>query len=531
MNVSHTEIGSSKRDLPTTAVAELQQLALQLGEASSLARMVVVTLGCVRRVGLLMLRHAVEERDGEFRRSEVPVSCPKCQAGMKRTKNLRRVRRFTLLGALVYRRCGYKCSRCDERCFPLDAALEVAKGLRGHSLEFASSLVLLCVVVPFGKGCELFNRLAGFCVSTRLARALTFDIGTRLFAAEMKKAEQLWILRSQNPETFEPPPARLRAAERHSRVYVMTDNSKVGLQNGKRGRKAPKLKALRKQAQDERRRAARAAKRVTNGPDAPPAANTDLQTMLDDEGSWRDVRALLIFREEDLAQVSKTRRQIVHRRVVAHLGTKEEWLQLVHMAFHEEGVYTAHEVVVIADGGSGIWELIAELLPRTASRKVIEILDWYHAASHLWEVGRALKGCKTPQDRARCAAWVQPLLDYMAEGKVANVIQRLAKLTGLRGGAADAVRKCLKYFKAHRNRMRYAWCRKNGLLIGSGAIESVHAWVIQARCRLPGMRWSEAGINAMLRLRCSWASGRWDEDFASAACANDQLPRQIRAAA
>ncbi len=530
MALSHAEIGCGKQDLPAAVVAELERLALQLGEVSSLARMAVATLACVRRVGLLMLCHVVEQRDEKFRRSQVPVACIKCGATMKRTKNLRRIRRFTLLGGLVYRRCGYLCGQCGERCFPLDADLEIPKGLRGHSLEFASSLVLLCVVVPFGKGCELFGRLAGFSVSTRLARALTFDIGTRLFASEMKTAETLWSQRVELPELFEPPPAKLRTLERHQRVYVMTDNSKVGLQNGKRGRKAPRLKALRKQAQDERRKAARAAKRVTNGPDAPPVASTDLEGLLED-GCWRDVRALLIFREEDLAEVSKKRREIVHRRIVAHLGTKEEWMRLVHMAFHEEGVYTAHEVVVIADGGIGIWELISELLPTTSSRKVVEVLDWYHAASHLWAVGRALRGCKTPQERARCAAWVRPLLDYLAEGKVANVIQRLTKLKAQRDAAAEAVRKCLKYFTGHRDRMRYAWYRNNGMLIGSGAIESVHAWVIQARCRLPGMRWSEAGINAMLRLRCSWASGRWDEDFASAANTTVPFPRQIKAAA
>jgi len=533
MRVLHTENGGSKADLPTAVVFELQALMGQLGKISSLAKMVAATLCCVRRVGVLMVQQAVEGRDEKFQRSESSVICAKaeCKTPMRRTKNLRGVRRYTLLGAIRYRRIGYRCPRCDERCFPVDAEIGVSEGLHGHSSEFASGLVLLCVVVPFGKGCELFGRLAGLCISTHLARALTFDIGTRLFAAQMKNAEHLWNQRSEQPEIFEPPPYELRKVGRHKRVYVMTDNSKVGLQNGKRGRKAPRLKALLKQAQHERRQAARVRKRLINGPAASPTANTDLESLLDDDGSWRDVRALLIFREQDLAQVSKKRREIVRRRVVAHLGTKEEWAQLVHMAFHEEGVYTAHEVVVIADGGSGIWELIAELLPTTTSRRVIEVLDWYHAASHLWAVGRTLKGCKTPQERARCAAWVRSLLDYMADGKVANVIQRLTKLKGLLGASAEAVRKCLKYFIAHRTRMRYAWCRNNGMLIGSGAIESVHAWVIQARCRLPGMRWSEAGINAMLRLRCSWASGRWDEDFASAANVADQPPLHFKAAA
>jgi hypothetical protein len=97
--------------------------------------------------------------------------------------------------------------------------------------------------------------------------------------------------------------------------------------------------------------------------------------------------------------------------------------------------------------------------------------------------------------------------------------------------ACDVVRKCIEYFDDHQKRMHYASFKKRGLLIGSGAIESIHAWVIQARCRLPGMRWSTEGVNAMLRLRCSWASRRFDEDFALAARAEPSTPRKIKAAA
>jgi len=71
----------------------------------------------------------------------------------------------------------------------------------------------------------------------------------------------------------------------------------------------------------------------------------------------------------------------------------------------------------------------------------------------------------------------------------------------------------------------------SGPRTGSGAVESLHAWVIQARCRLPGMRWSAAGVNAMLRLRCSWASRRFDEDFDLAAHPAPSTPQDLEAAA
>ena len=97
--------------------------------------------------------------------------------------------------------------------------------------------------------------------------------------------------------------------------------------------------------------------------------------------------------------------------------------------------------------------------------------------------------------------------------------------------ACDEVRKCIEYFDEHKKRMHYASFKKRGPRIGSGAVESLHAWVIQARCRLPGMRWSAAGVNAMLRLRCSWASRRFDVDFDLAAHPAPSTPQDLEAAA
>jgi hypothetical protein len=528
MALSHDLECHGKGVLPPNLIHALAALWMEARGAVTLTALVVVVLRGMRGLGVALVECLLEERDQEFRRRGLKLECPKCGRTMKRDRNLRKVRRMTLLGKVVYRRCRFRCG-CGHAVFPLDEELSLKGLLRGHSDEFAKDVVLLCTVMPFGRGCELFARFYGFVVSTHLARALTLAIGTRLYEAEMQHAEELWALRFKQPELFEPVPATLRRMDRHDRVYVMMDNSKVGLQEGKRGRGAPKLKTLRKLAQQARRKAVQKAKRSKPGPVPVPPMPAEAE-FVDGQG-WKDVRALIIFRENDLAQTSKHRREILHRRVIAHVGTQDEWLKLVHLALHEEGVYTAHEVVVVADGGSGIWEMVEELLPTTKFRKLTQILDWCHAASHLWTVGRALKGCKTDVQRKACIQWVSPLLDDLFEGKVANVIQRLRKLRPSTDNARDEVRKCIEYFDAHQKRMHYASFKKRGLLIGSGAIESVHAWVIQARCRLPGMRWSQDGVNAMLRLRCSWASRRFDEDFALAAPAQPSTSRKTKAAA
>ena len=530
MSISATQADCNKNVVPDFLIHWLERLWVEVQQAVTLTSMVLVVVRGVRRLGIVLLEHALEERDRAFHQKGQKLCCPKCHGTMRKLRNRRKVSRMTVLGKVTYRRSRYGCLRCGHRVFPLDEQLSLKGMLRGHSDEFAKDVVLLCTIAPFEKGCELFERFYGVAVSTRLARALTFAIGKRLFDQEMKRAEQLWELRYKEPERFEPTPARLRQMRRCRRIYVMTDNSKLGIQQGKRGRGAPKRKTLRKMAQHVKRKTVQMAKRGKAGPQAevkqPP------ETAFDDTESWKDVRALLIFREDDLARTgNKKRREILHRRVIAHVGTKEQWMRLVHLALYEQGVYVAHEVVIIADGGSGIWELFDELLPPTRFRKVVQILDWFHAASHLWKVGRALKGCKTEAQRKACVDWVSPLLDELSAGKVANVLCRLEKLRPRSETAQEEVRKCIKYLKEHRKRMRYAWYRKRDMLIGSGAIESIHAWVIQARFRLPGMRWSIEGANAMLRLRCAWASGRFDEEFASAAEAHTATCENLNEAA
>jgi len=189
----------------------------KLAAEPSLSRMVVILGGGLRSVGLLVLACLLSDRDEPWRRSEVEVRCPKCGASMIRTKNLREVQRYTLLGKLRYRRCRYHCPACGHRLFPLDESLSLQKNLRGHSQEFAIDLVLLCTVMPFAKGCELFERMRGFAVSTRLACALTWGIGAKLHEAEMERADELWTARHERPDLFEPVPADLRTMKRRAR--------------------------------------------------------------------------------------------------------------------------------------------------------------------------------------------------------------------------------------------------------------------------------------------------------------------------
>ena len=497
---------------------DLDEILAQARRKETLTAMVGVVLSGLRLLGNGIIKMVLEQRDDDMsEKRKGPPCCPKCGDKMWKP-NKKETSRMTLLGKVRYRRRCYSCQRCRKTYSPLDSTLGLKALHRGHSAGFVRELGLMCVLHAFGRGCELFSRSYGFEVSTHLAYPLVMGIGEKLYDEEMEKAERLWKLRYEDPLKFEPTPAVLKnAKDRVDRIYVMLDSCKARIQEGKRGRGAKKRKK-RKGVQElfnidvTGKRRPVEEKLEAKGEKAKKNKKKDKEK--DKEEDWRDVRAVLTYRENDLAECSKGRRSLLRKKIGAHVGTKEEFCKLMHLWFHEEGVYSAEEVVVVADGGPGIWEMIDELLPNTAARRVIQILDWCHAVTHLWRVAKKKWVGKSKKANKQRQRWIDGLVKYLAEGKVSNVLQRLKRLQKRsQGELYDEMRRCIEYFEKHRGRMRYGYFRKRGLTIGSGAIESVHKWVVQARCKQAGMAWSQRRLNAMLRLRCAWASDRWDDIF------------------
>lgn len=69
----------------------------------------------------------------------------------------------------------------------------------------------------------------------------------------------------------------------------------------------------------------------------------------------------------------------------------------------------------------------------------------------------------------------------------------------------------INYLSNRLEQMQYGEYTKQGLPIGSGAVESSCKQLVTARCKQAGMRWSEAGVDAILALRCFVVNERLDE--------------------
>ena len=67
----------------------------------------------------------------------------------------------------------------------------------------------------------------------------------------------------------------------------------------------------------------------------------------------------------------------------------------------------------------------------------------------------------------------------------------------------------LAYFRRHRHRMRYAQAQAQNLPIGSGVVEAACKTLATQRMKRSGMRWRQAGGQAILTLRALHQSERF----------------------
>ena len=74
----------------------------------------------------------------------------------------------------------------------------------------------------------------------------------------------------------------------------------------------------------------------------------------------------------------------------------------------------------------------------------------------------------------------------------------------------EVAEKCVGYVEGNRHRMNYPKFRAMGLLVGSGMVESACGTLVGERLKCNGMRWSIAGANDIMALRCCIRNKRYD---------------------
>lgn len=163
------------------------------------------------------------------------------------------------------------------------------------------------------------------------------------------------------------------------------------------------------------------------------------------------------------------------------------------------GFTEAHRCAVLGDGSAWIWNTATELFPQA-----IQILDRFHAKEALHRTAQSIFGATCveakPWATARCAE--------LDDGKLQAIITALRPHIG----SSDEAAKCATYIIRNRRRMRYPKFHAQGLCTSTGVLEAGCKVAIGTRLKRAGMHWSISGANAIIALRCTKLSGRF-EDF------------------
>ena len=157
------------------------------------------------------------------------------------------------------------------------------------------------------------------------------------------------------------------------------------------------------------------------------------------------------------------------------------------------------EVVKLADGARDNWSFLDELAPQAASS--VTLVDFFHAAEQLRAAVDAAYGENDPWGRSQYEKHLH-VLRHDHDG-VEKVIRSLPYLRD-RHPRRKRIGQVLGYFRRNRKRMDYAGAAERGLPIGSGVVEAACKTLVTERMKRSGMRWRQAGGQAILTLR-GWA--------------------------
>jgi len=197
-------------------------------------------------------------------------------------------------------------------------------------------------------------------------------------------------------------------------------------------------------------------------------------------------------------------------RYLAGLYSLEELGEQMRRQGAQVGMDAADRWVALTDGGAGLEEFIDVHFPRA-----VKVLDFHHVTVHLAAFAKLFRD--GPLAERLLVAWCH-ILKHAGGTQMVRVIERLDR-KDMSAETQVAHDKLLTYLRNHVSRMDYPSYLRNGWQIGSGAIESACKTVVNQRLCLGGMRWSEAGSDAVAHLRALYRSDpdQWDAFWSLAA--------------
>lgn len=214
------------------------------------------------------------------------------------------------------------------------------------------------------------------------------------------------------------------------------------------------------------------------------------------EEGWKEIRNGILFADDQRIEMDKHHRWIQSKTCFSvfnrHKNCLEAFKRRATIEAHHFGFEKFEKPVIIGDGARWIWDYADTYHPNA-----IQILDYFHACEYLGNAMNSIDAVKREKTKH---------FKRLENGEVKQVLDYLGKQP-----QTKEIVDCQRYFTNHKHRMNYAEYRKQGLAVGSGAIESTHRTLIQSRMKQAGMHWKKKNVQSIASVKARYESGRWDE--------------------
>jgi hypothetical protein len=449
--------------------------SIEEGDLKGLEELVRSTINAM---GCLMMETALSAKTQE----QVPANRREGGCGqMMRLVGIRGKQLQTLMGPVTLWRAYYHCAggqaeegeqgNASQHAAHGEAPADACWGVQQHrcSVGVQQAISRLCASMTLEEAAETLQELFPVAMSARQALNLIQPVGEAIKKQEEDQEQEIFKQAAQ--KRSQPESESARKQTEITRLYVEIDGVLARLRRGS----VPMQEKERKRPGDV----------------------------------YREVKVGAVF----LAEAGRERSALApgafvdaagSKAYVAHRGGVGAFAPLLYALAQQHGLAQAQEIVILGDGASWIWNLVAEHFP-----SAVQIVDLWHAKQHVWQVANAVFGPHT----AKGAAWAEPQCHLLEEGNIEALVEAITLLPPIPPPPTctrSIPEQAIGYFITHAARMRYPVFRARGMHIGSGIAEAACKTVVSTRMKRSGMRWTPAGLDALLALRTARLNGTFD---------------------
>lgn len=387
-------------------------------------------------------------------RREAPVTCG-CGTRMQ-SHGLKSKPLLTILGPVPYQRSMYQCPACGRTRYPGDEELDIVDTTRSPGLR--RMMGRAGSRGTFKQGCEDLKVYAGIEVSAKNVERVAEATGDEI--EQWSQSERRQLLVQQSP---------VREDKTIPVLYICYDGTGVPMTRqeltGRKGKQA------------------------------------------DGSALTREAKLGCVFTQATTDETGFPVRDPESTSFVGAIESSEQFGWRIYAEAVRRGLFQAAKAVVLGDGAEWVRSVAEHHFPGS-----IHIIDLYHARQHVSDLCKILSASDRQVVRFRTRWWT-----YLDEGKIEKIVEEAIPEIPSQREAKRQAKGEIAYLDKNKERMRYAQFRRQGLFVGSGVVEAGCKTLIGLRMKQSGMEWSLRGANAIIALRCTIQSGRFQDYWESRA--------------